>query len=563
MASQYTGDTRHAAAARRLTKAAVVAIAAFSAGCGGDRGNPAVAQVGDKTITADDLRRFIGRLPAAAPGTDTKPGGELEHLQTLVDMELLVMEARSAGIDTNPEFIDRMRTVSEEKLVSLYLERELDAEVTEAEVAEHISREGLTRAIRFSDVLVDREEQAQEALRELARGMAFEDVARKWSMNAETSGRGGDLGRYSSKEELIPVLQEKLFPLAAGEVVGPIRIGDRYAIFKVAADTTIDLTLEKRMRVTNGIKQAKYDREAKALVDRLKTRFHLELEREGVDTLVAHLHRGATFVAEPERSTTLYRYDDGKIAAEQLVAVARTMKGDVLAGLTDASRVVSFAESRVVPRALFLEAALRAKIDEDQETVDWLADQTRELMVRELRARVLRGRVSIAGNEVRAFYDAHPERYMQPEQIQLQEVLVRSETEALRILKEIQRGVPIGDLAGKHSTRPTDIRDEQGRFHVHMFEASRFGGLVEAAEKARTGELIGPVRVAEGYSVFTVLGRERSRESFSEASWRVRSHVMREKSRKAFDEYLGELRAKYESSVTIREGNLKAAFGTG
>ena len=85
--------------------------------------------------------------------------------------------------------------------------------------------------------------------------------------------------------------------------------------------------------------------------------------------------------------------------------------------------------------------------------------------------------------------------------------------------------------------------------------------FVEVAEKAEIGVLTGPAKVKEGYSVFKVLSRERKRETFAEAEWRVRSQLKREKNRKAFNQFIEEVRNKYAAKVVIREDNLNAAFG--
>lgn len=95
---------------------------------------------------------------------------------------------------------------------------------------------------------------------------------------------------------------------------------------------------------------------------------------------------------------------------------------------------------------------------------------------------------------------------------------------------------------------------------MHRYESPQFGDFVEAAVEAKIGELTGPVEVQEGYSIFKVLSRERKRETFAEAELRVRSQLRRERHRNAFNEYIEELRRRYESEVSIHEDRLEAAF---
>ena len=369
------------------------------------------------------------------------------------------------------------------------------------------------------------------------------------------------MGRYTTRENMITPLQDKLFSLAVGEISEPIRIGGHYSIFTVIADSAIELTPQRKLALEMGLKKEKKQRAQAILVAELKEKYHLELDREGLALIVEKVRGGTSFVPETERNIVLYRYDGGEITARDLAEAGHALQGNALAQLSDSSQVIAFAERHVVPNAMLVEAALRAGIDEEAETVEWLEDQGKQFLLRALRARVLRAKVTIAENELRQFYEAHAARYLHPEQIEVQEILVETEAEALRLIEQLQKGVPLGDLAKKYSIRSLEERDEEGRFHFHLFEKNFFGGFVELAEKAEIGALTGPAKVNEGYSIFKVLSRERKRETFAEAEWRVRSQLKREKNRKAFNQFIEEVRNKYASKVVIRENNLNAAFG--
>ena len=96
---------------------------------------------------------------------------------------------------------------------------------------------------------------------------------------------------------------------------------------------------------------------------------------------------GASFATGPERNIVLYRYDGGEITAQNLAEAGHPLKGTALAQLGDSSQVVAFAERHVVPNAMLVEAARRAGIDEEAETVEWLGNQANQLLISALRAR--------------------------------------------------------------------------------------------------------------------------------------------------------------------------------
>ncbi len=531
--------------------------------CTVEMGDRVVAQIGDEEITVDQLRKFIDGLSGDDKADTTRVKEAKNHLNTMINIELLIMEAKAADLDKSPEFRARLERVQREKLIRIFQDRalEVEEEVEEDEVREYAERMGLTRAVRLADIMVPNRENALAALRELKNGVPFGQVAQKWSINKKTSAQGGDLGRYTTREYMVMPLQDKLFSLALGEVSDPIKIGENYSIFTVIADSTIELSPQRRLAIQMGLKKEKKQRALSTLVAELKEKYHLELDREGIALIVEKVRGGASFASKTERNIVLYRYDGGEITAQDLADAGHVLKGNALAQLSDSSQVIAFAERHVVPNAMLVEAALRTGIDEEAETVEWLKNQANQLLISALRARLLRAKVTIAENELRQFYKAHAERYMHPEQIEVQEVLVETEAEALRLMEQIQKGARLGDLANKYSIRSLEEQDEEGRFHFHLFEKAFLGGFVEVAEKAEIGALTGPAKVDEGYSIFKVLSRERKRETFQEAEWRVRSQLRREKNRKAFNQFIEEVRNKYASKVVIRENNLKAAFG--
>ena len=534
-------------------------------GCTVETGDRVVAQIGDEAITVDQLRKFIDGLSEDDKSDTTRVEEARNHLNTMINIELLIMEAKAADLDKSPEFRARLERVQREKLISIFQDRalEVEEEVEEGEVREYAERMRLTRAIRLADIMVPSRENALAALRELKNGVPFGQVAQRWSINKKTSAQGGDLGRYTTREHMVMPLQDKLFSLALGEVSEPIKIGGNYSIFTVIADSTIELSPQRRLAIQMGLKKEKKQRALSALAAELGEKYHLELDREGLALIVEKVRGGASFASETEHNIVLYRYDGGEITAQDLADAGHVLKGNALAQLSDSSQVIAFAERHVVPNAMLVEAALRAGIDEEAETVEWLGNQANQLLISALRARLLRAKVTIAENELRQFYEAHAERYLHPEQIEVQEVLVETEAEALRLMEQIQKGARLGDLAKKHSIRSLEDRDGEGRFHFHLFEQAFLGGFVEVAEKAEIGVLTGPAKVDEGYSIFKVLSRERKRETFQEAEWRVRSQLRREKNRKAFNLFIEEVRNKYASKVVIREDNLRAAFGEG
>ena len=537
-----------------------LALLLICTGCGPQDENPTVAEVGDQTITVQDVRDFLAKLPEYAKGEEAGKEPLSVHLQAMIDTELLLLEARSQGIEKSSSYLTKMIRIRKAKLVSEYERRKIEVTVADGEVEEYIDREGLARAVRLGEIVVADLETAEETARQIEAGASFADVASKLSMNEETAARGGDTGRFATRYEMIPGLAEKLFGLAVGSVSDPIRIGDRYVVFKILDEMTVQFNPRQRMRIAEEFKRKKRGSAKAELVAELRDQYRLEPVRDGIAAAVEALRPGAADVGRDPSAIALYQYDGGQVTAADLIGAAKGRKGNVLETLRDAEQVISFAEQYIVPDLMIQEAAVRQGIDREEEVAQWLEEQGKQLLVRVLRSKMLKERVTITKDDLRQYYEANAERFLHPEQTEVQEILVRTEIEALRLKGMIEDGAAFGDLAKRHSVRSLKVRDDEGRFHVHRYESPQFGGFVEAAVEAAIGELTGPVKVQEGYSIFKVLSRERKRETFAEAEMRVRSQLRRQRHRNAFNEYMEELRSRYESEVSIHEDRLEAAF---
>ena len=543
---------------RKAPGGSLLALLVVCAGCALE--DDSIARVGDRAITAQDVRAFIDKLPADASGEEAGKEQLRDHLQTIIDFELMLMEARRQGIDRSSAYLTRMDQIRKAKLVGEYEGRFIDTTPREGEVEEYIERENLTRAIKLADILVADLETAEQAVREIESGASFADFARKLSLNEHTAARGGDTGRFGTRDQ-IPFLPEELFGLEVGSVSDPVRMGNRYVVFKILDDTTAQLNRGQLRKIAEDLQREKY-RVAKAeLVAELTDQYSLEPVPEGIAACVEALRAGAGNLGHDPSAIVLFRYDGGEVTAADLIVAARGRKGTVLESFRDPEQVVSFAEENIIPDKMIQEAAVRLGIDREEAMVQWLEQLGKQTLAEALRSSVLRERANITEDDLRQYYEANSHRLLHPEQTEVQEILVGTEAEALRLKGMIEDGAAFGELAKRHSIRSLEVRDDEGVFHVHRHESPRFGGFVEAAVEAEIGELTGPVKVQEGYSLFKVLSRERKRETFDEAEMRVRSELTRKRRRDAFNESIEELRGgRYESEVAIHEDRLEAAF---
>ena len=526
------------------------------------QGNLELARVGDRSITAGQLQAFYGKIPNYLQSDREGLEKERNHLQTLIDMELLQLEAKEQGIDRLPAFIYKIAQYRKEKLVGLYQIKKIRVRVSGQEVSDYFREQGLARKVRFAQIITTSKDSAWSALREINSGRDFGAVVEQWSIHEPTMEQGGDTGRYVGKLDMPPYLRTPLFALEKGAVSQPIDIGGHFALFKALNSIETGLDDEQFQNIYRQLFIERSVEARAALTDSLKEALNLERDQRGLDAFSAAMHKGATSGEEEVRAIVLYRYEGGKLTAGAVLDAASQLKYQTL-DLRSKEAVVEYAEGTLAPDALFVEAALREGLDREEEVTQWLARKREQELVVQLRVQVLEERVSISAEDIRREYEENPDRYMQPDQIEIQEILVATEEEAKDLLERLRRGASMDDLARQHSKRSPELRDEEGRRRFTVAAAAVYGRLVAAARKAPVGELTGPLQVREGYSIFKVLSREQKRASFEEAKKRVRATVNWIKKQQVFEQFLAELRAKYATQVEVREDNLKRVLTSG
>ncbi|MCY3763675.1 MAG: peptidyl-prolyl cis-trans isomerase [Gemmatimonadetes bacterium] len=518
-----------------------------------------VARVGDMEITAADLREFSGRMPEQLRGEKAGIERAKNHLRTMTDREILRLEAQARGLDQSRGFLKKLSKAGRERIVGLFQAREIEIETNPEEFEEFVAREEHDRAIRFSEIIVESKAAAERARAEIDGGRSFEEVAREMSLSRATAEHGGDRGRASVKVEIDPVFRDALFSLEVGEVSRPIRFPGRlWAVVEVTDETSVKLGPMALQEVVKEFQSLKFREARDKLAAELAREYRLELNRGGVDRFLSRARIDKPFSPEEEDSIVLYTFTGGSITAGDLIEAlkVRRQRPD---SMEKADDVIDAATRFLVPDAVFMEAAVRSGIHEEPAVVAWLERQRRWLLIVELRASVLEGRLEVSRDEARRYFEDHAAVFADPELIVMDEILVATEEEALGLRKQIEKGAAFSELAAR-SERALDHRDENGRVELYAFEKAAWGGLEAAARTAPIGELMGPLEVAEGYSVFRVLSRDRRQVTFEEVERRVVATVRWLRKQRLFEGEVERIREKYASEVEIREDALASAL---
>ena len=544
--------------------ALILAAGAVLAGCGEDPRGPVLAEVGDSRIHASDLRRYEERLAESLRSREAGLEGRRQHLQALIDKEILIREAGARGWDRDPDMRRGLEREWTRRLVQEFLAREVDAKITleEQEIRDHYLETGRDRAVRCGRIDVGSREEAEEIVRLLEGGADFGELARQRSTHAPTAAQGGLYTGHVTRDQMpLPIMRQEVYPLGKGEISGPLPLpGGSWGVFQVVDEVTVPLE-RVRSLVEGELHREKASVRSVELGRELREALDARPREEGFELLAARLESGGA-LTEAERGSVLYEFDGGAVTVGEFVDSARENYRQFSADARGPMRW--FAESVLVPRALVVQAARSAGIDREPKMAAWRRAREEERLLAVIRKEVTRD-VPVDEAEARRFHRENARLFVPQESLTLDEILVATREEAVALRLRIEGGEDLRVLALERTLRHRAVPDS-GRFHLHGYERDAHEALFDAARGAAPGDLLGPVEVEAPasadrfHSVFRLVESTLGAgpRPFAEVETRARAMVLRRKRDAAFHRFLVELRERYEPRVRIHEENLKA-----
>lgn len=182
----------------------------------GSADDPVVATVNGKQIHRSQVLEAAENLPPQYQQ-------QLEQIfpmlvERLVDFELLSAVASKAGMAKDEEVRRRMADVEMSIMREVYLERQIDAQITDEALRGRydafVAANPPQAEVHARHILLADEAAAKDAIVALDGGADFADLARERS-TGPSSADGGDLG-YFTKDQMVPEFADAAFAMESG-----------------------------------------------------------------------------------------------------------------------------------------------------------------------------------------------------------------------------------------------------------------------------------------------------------------------------------------------------------
>jgi peptidyl-prolyl cis-trans isomerase C len=491
-------------------KCLVLAGLASLLGCGqkevADGGNLVLVKVGEYAIRASELRNFEAELPDHLKSSNVGMDSHREHLQGLVDRQLVLSEARNRKLDSSPEVRKSLTRAENARLIQAIVTDHIVAPVRieEKELKEAYERYQLGWEVWPAHIQSATEEEAREVIRALEGGADFHTLARERSQ-ADDANVGGDLRGFFGQGDAVPALREATFHLEVGEFSQPIKTVDGFEVVKILDKRRRSFALE-RSGILSQLKERKMAERRREFLEGLKEQF--QVRYHGERAAVALRNFQVDSKNETELEVSLISFASGAISIADYLAYKGGL-GKKNRAPRDSLELFMELEKRVLPDRLMTMLAREEKRDLQPEFVSWKEKQLVEFMIQQFFAEVISSRVEIAEEEARQHYEQYLDTYTSlPGPIELTEVLVETEAEALEILTAARQGAELEDLARSRSVRsgmkPVNGHtfSEDGSVRIETLISSPYREVFGDVNREDIGKVQGPLLVQDKYSVF-------------------------------------------------------------
>lgn len=237
--------------------------------------------VNGKPISLEDFNRRWAALSPSLQARYRAMGGERKFLDELIGEELLLQEGRRQGLDQGAAIREQMERLKEQLMLDELMRQALqaadavsDADV-DAYVAAHPESIRQPQMVHLAHVVTATPEMAKDIKRRLDQGQDFGAIARKFSIDVASRGKGGELGVYREGE-------------------GPAAVEREFLNLKVGAISE-PIQTEKGFRIVKLLAREPEDQKKKALAKaRLKQELQAERRRKRFEEFQARLRANAS-----------------------------------------------------------------------------------------------------------------------------------------------------------------------------------------------------------------------------------------------------------------------------
>lgn len=540
--------------------------------------NEIVAKVGDVSISKEEFKkRFeFSPHPRRDNNFDTTLT-KLDFLKTLIAEKLLAKNAVEKDLDKTEEFISAYKHIRNLYLRDALYRKEVKEKIAVPDSEFAKGKRKILKTLVAKFIFSDDEKEINDIYNELKKGASFDSIlATRPESKEQKNAEEITFGKLNEK------IEDAVFNLNVGEISKPLELKEGWYIFKVYSFTRkgiLDETDLKKIErvVTERWENKTYENFYKNFFKKTTINADRKLFDRLYEELKKFIHSNEKYFVKKNGKFTLFQPEISKIeknfSNEELNSVFVKFKEepvkfkDFLTNLKidgfdflkfDDKHIHSRLNSTVfifIQNELLAREALKRKYDELPD-VAFDLKLWKDNFLSNLNMKQIYKNVDVSDEEAYNFFAKNNRIVPQPEQIKIAEILTNNLDVVKTIFDELDKGTDFKKLVEKYSIRDS-LKQSGGEYDYTP--ANKEGEIWKAASNMKVGEVFGPIKTDEGYSIIKLLDRKESKqeqfETFEQAKDDIKNILRTEKMYKQLEDVTAKL--AIENKIELNENVLK------
>lgn len=445
--------------------------------CQGKAGaEPVAVTIGSRQITLGEFERALWAEQKKDRTLTPDTAGVRRFLPVLEDKVIWEELAREEIPELEPVPRMRVEEFIEQKVVETLRQEAYLKEAQPGDDRVRRAYETLGRKLHLRYIKLASQEEAEEILQTVRQGAVFAKVAENKSLDESSRVRGGDIG-WITYYDLDPEIRDRVFALRTGDIGGPYAWSGAWQLFQVTEEGTNEARgpLEReRARLSQGLAMSAVIAGRSAFVEGLFRKYKLRMDPAEVAWMTALLREktasvprdvnalprsdpddpdsapvlsGNPFTTPPvsptdtSRVVATYEGPAGPVPIYPILVVDQLLTDAPISWprFEQTSDVENLIRELVLERLEIQEAVAR-RIGERPEIRARAAEEERKIRARFWYRTRLRPQTQFTPEEARAYYDAHPEEFQEPEKRRFVALNTASRAVAEQIRERFARG---------------------------------------------------------------------------------------------------------------------------
>ena len=543
-----------------------------------------VARVGNQTISAAEFEKSFLDDKSFSQAKLMPLKQRLDHLNEMIDQRVILLEAFRQNIHKDSSLLSTIKDFEKRLVFQQVINKEIIATVVSPKDVKReynrTLREAKIKHIFLStnnNVTKTEKQNLKNSLIELRRkaatGFAFSELARKFSKDSLSAGKGGDLGFVKwGVRDFGDNFYKSVFSLSENEISPPIESAKGIHLvlvekFRFANVPSFEDQKDNIKRKLINLKKEQLKTVSSTFIAKLKQHYNVFYNEENIKFLLDKKEREQKEQIKSNRNTLylknfstdekdlpLVEYAEDSYKIGRFIEEYNKIPPFRRPPVDDVEGVKDFIE-RIIPNDLAILWGYEKELEKNKTVVQEVMAKKEELMAYKLRQSKNNEKIEFSDNELKEYYKSSQNKYLEPTRYKVREILVEDFSTAANIVKQAN-ATNFESLATKYNIRQESMGNAG---LIGYITDKQFGEIGTVASTMKIGEISGPIKNGKMYSVINLLDvQDEYLPLYENIKPKIKSDLEMEVKKDKINSWQKSLRKN--TTIAIYDAHLKNAF---